>query len=1129
MTKPVEKYHSDLRLSPLAQELAKGRLVVGLLIWATVVLAAILLFGWVESWRYLSATLRTSFDLTVLVAGGGALVLLTTYTWFLRTQKLPETRPASLARAVLGAHSEVRDTILNAVQLSDQIHSSQFRGGSVALANAAIERGASRAAMLPADLLYPRETIHLWRKRLLTVLILFLMVYAVNFDGMNGAFVRLLQPRTAFPYPIPVSLAVDTAHREVLAGDTILVAGEINGRQYATVTLMTLSQGEVQEYSAPVKNGAFILNLPHVERTFGLLAKVNNNRFWEPWRVRYSDTLQVTVINRPVVQQLTVKVRPPAYTKLAASVHSRDILEINAMRGARIQLDGLVSKRVLRAELIFNSGKTQDLKVTGQQFGGQFTLRENDVFWIRVTDDEGVANLNPLKYPLYVTADAPPLAKMLVPAQDVMLNEAMILPLKVKLDDDFGFSKLSLNYQIRHPDYLVPDTTRYAMIIDLPQDRDKTMEVSHQWDLSELNLSPEDGVDYWFTVWDNDAVSGPKAAQTRIWSARLPSITEMFQQVNQTNESVQSETEDVLEVVKDIKKKIDELALEVTKNPQMSWEQQQEATQSMDALKKTEEKLREISEKLDKMIQSAKEQNVFDKETLDKYTELQELFQDLLSPELKAAMDKLQQAMQTENPRQIQQAMQDFQASMDNFKQSVERTLEIFKRVQIEQKLDELSRRLTDLAERQQELVADLESEDAAKQTDAAVKEQKISDDFEAAKQTAQDLNDLLRDQAELDPEMASEFQQAMEESQTSENLQHALQQMKQNQMQSAQPPAQQAQQSLEQLAQQAGSMQGQMQQNMMNEVMAAFRRIMMKTLNLSQMQEQLENQTGDVARHSSQIRDMADQQQALKDGLRQIAADLSGLANQTFAVGPQMGRMLGQSQSQMQAAIERMENRSPAQAAQAQSKAREALNLTAEQLSNAMQNLMQGGQSSGFQQYMEQLQQMAGQQQGLNQQTLMSMGNMSMMQQLAERQLQLRQNLDNIQEGMGDDPRMLGDLGKIGEEMEEVAKSMRQRNPRRDLVEKQERILSRLLDAQRSAHQRDFSKKRTSKTGEEQPFWTGPAGLPTDRGEARNVLYEELLYSLKQSYSREDQVLIRAYIEALSDEMNQPERSASP
>ncbi|OIO66105.1 MAG: hypothetical protein AUJ47_01750 [Candidatus Marinimicrobia bacterium CG1_02_48_14] len=1122
---PLQDPKSALRLSHLARELAKGRFQIGLLMWSTIVLAALMLMAWVESWRYLAPLVRTIFDTSIGIAGGGTLVLLIVWYYLLRDQKLTSTQPPVLARAVLGSNSDVRDAILNAVQLSQQIQSNQLTGSSTALAEAAIQQGANRAAALPADLLYPEAMIQIWRKRLVTVLIILLLVYAVNFDGMNGAFLRLFTPGVTYPYPLPVSLAIDTDQQEVLAGDTILVTGQIRGRQFSSVTLVQQSRDEQKFYSVPVKHGEFRVTLPHVEHTFKLLATIQNGRFWEPWQTQQSDTLHITVINRPVVQQLTVKIRPPAYTHLPGSVYSRDILEINAMRGSKISLEGLVSKPVKSAQLVFASGKKQDLIVTSQQVTGKFTLMENGVFWIQVMDDEGVSNLNPLKYPVYAMSDAPPLAKVLVPAQDVLLSDAFLLPLKLKLDDDFGFSKLTLNYQIRHPDYLMPDTSRYSLRIALPQESEKTLEINYNWAMDDLSLSPEDGVDYWFTVWDNDAVSGPKSAQTRIWSARLPSVSEMFQQVNQTNEEVKTQTEDVLDAVKEIKEKVDELALEVTKNPKMSWEQQQEARQSMEQMQQTEQKLKDISEKLDKMIQSAKEQNLFDKETLDKYSELQELFQDLLSPELKAAMEKLQQAMQDQNPQQIQQAMQDFQASMENFKQSVERTLEIFKRVQIEQKLDELSQRLTDLAERQSELVQDLESKDAGKQMDSAVKEQKISDEFEAAKQTAQDLNNLLQDQQELDPQMGAEFQQAMEQSQTSENLQQSLQQMKNSQMQSAQQPAQRAQQSLQQLAQQAAAMQSQMQQQMMDEVVSAFRKIMMKTLNLSQMQESLEDQTRDVAQHSSQIGEMADQQQALKEGLKQIAADMSGLANQTFAVSPKLGQTLGQSQTQMENAIERMESRSPAQAAQAQAKAREALNMTAEQLASAMQNLMQGGQSSGFEQYMQQLQQMAGQQQGLNQQTMMGMGNMSMMQQLAERQMQLKKNLQNIQEGMGDDPRMMGDLGKIGQEMEEVAKAMRQSKPRRDLMEKQERILSRLLDAQRSANQRDFSKKRTSKTGEDQSFWTGPNGLPADLGEARNVIYEELLYSLKQSYSREDQALIRAYFEALSDQMNQSDQ----
>ena len=105
---------------------------------------------------------------------------------------------------------------------------------------------------------------------------------------------------------------------------------------------------------------------------------------------------------------------------------------------------------------------------------------------------------------------------------------------------------------------------------------------------------------------------------------------------------------------------------------------------------------------------------------------------------------------------------------------------------------------------------------------------------------------------------------------------------------------------------------------------------------------------------------------------------------------------------------------------------------------------------------------------------------------------------------------------------MEAVAKELQKKRPSQKIHEQQERILSRLLDAQRSATQRDYSKKRKSETAENNPFWTGSGKLPEDLGEARNQLYEELIFSLKQSYSREEQALIRAYFNRLEAELNE-------
>jgi hypothetical protein len=77
-------------------------------------------------------------------------------------------------------------------------------------------------------------------------------------------------------------------------------------------------------------------------------------------------------------------------------------------------------------------------------------------------------------------------------------------------------------------------------------------------------------------------------------------------------------------------------------------------------------------------------------------------------------------------------------------------------------------------------------------------------------------------------------------------------------------------------------------------------------------------------------------------------------------------------------------------------------------------------------------------------------------------------------------------------------------------------------LDAQRSATKKDFSKKRKSETAGANPFWTGSDVLPEDRGETRNQLYEELIFSLKQDYNREEQALIREYFNRLESEINE-------
>ncbi len=1103
---------------PFASAIARGFRTKSLL--SLGLLLLIIFFGIIsaESIRYFDSEMRW-FLLRIFIGiglfGAASIAIL---TQLLSNQKLKSTTSISITKALSEKLHEGGQIILQGFHLSND---PMQAGISVELKDIAIQNALSQLQQVDAHILYPEFRIKILKKRFTLVSGALLILALIFFQPISLAFTRVMHPFTVFEYPMPVIIKIQADDYDVLAGDTIHVSGQILGREAQSVHLLIDSKNHHNDKIIRVRDSNYEMILPRVQESFSVIASSKMAYFWEPWTWARSDIISVHVLNRPVVSSMETTIIPPKYTGLEIQISTDNARKISTLPGSKIEIRGKSTKALSRAVVQFQTKSDIACDVKSDVFFANWTIHQSDNFKLNIFDDDSIPNLNPLEYLVYIDEDAAPYIKIILPAMDVLLGDNAQLPLRLKIGDDFGFSKLLLNYRILKPDYFEPDSTVYKSNIKIPSDSKTAAEFDWNWDLSELNLIPEWGVEYWFQIYDNNNVSGYSMAKSKVYSARLPSMLEMFEQTDAKEKEIRQDTESVLESVKDIKEKIDQLAMEVKKDQQLDWNQQQDAQNAMADMKALEQQLEAISEELDKMIQESQEQNLFDDETLNQFEELQKMFENLMTQELKEAMRNLQDAMEENNPQAMENAMSEFQQSMDEFKKSLERTLELFKQVEMEQKMDELSSRMAEMAKQQEELLNSMDEN--SPETTAAL-EENIEKAFEQAQKVAEELKELAEENENLDTSQLDELQSEMSESGAKEDLSEATDQFKEGNMEAGKPSAKSAQKKLQKMAQQAGQMQQGMQQQMMEQVMGEFRKILMKTLSLSQRQEALESETKKARSTSSTLRDYADDQYDLTRNIQQIAAELSDLGNETFAVSGKSAKQLGKALSAMQEAISEMESRRPGQAAGQQKGARQALNQLAQDLASSMQSLEEGGQASGFQQYMESLQKMAGQQQGLNQETMMQMGqgNQSMMQQMARRQSALRDQLGQIEQGMGNDGRMLGDLGKIGEEMEAVAKELNAKRPNKKVVEQQERILSKLLDAQRSAHQRDFSKKRKSETASEINNSSLRIELPDDLGEKRNILYEELIYSLKQSYTPEERALIQQYFQLL-EEMETP------
>ena len=200
-------------------------------------------------------------------------------------------------------------------------------------------------------------------------------------------------------------------------------------------------------------------------------------------------------------------------------------------------------------------------------------------------------------------------------------------------------------------------------------------------------------------------------------------------------------------------------------------------------------------------------------------------------------------------------------------------------------------------------------------------------------------------------------------------------------------------------------------------------------------------------------------------------------------------------------------------------------LNEAVAELRKSMQSLSGSSSSIGFQEMMQRMMGISNQQQGINQQTAgmgqqpgLSMEQQAAMSRLAAEQEALRKSLEQLQGEAGNRSELLGDLEKVGQDMQEVVKDFQKRNVNPDTINRQKRILSRLLDAQRSVHNRDFSKKRKAQTGKEYRV-VSPNALPSDLLSSKDRLKNELLRALKEGYSKDYRELIRRYFDSLSRE----------
>lgn len=905
------------------------------------------------------------------------------------------------------------------------------------------------------------------------------------------------------------------------AGEAIPVEARFAGYRGTDVFLLVQNnEDEMKTYpmaEAPRREGrAFEAEIPPLEE---------NARY----RVRFeggeSSWYTVSVRRPPVLTEIAYTLRFPSYTGLREETVRENHGNVSALYGTLVRLEIAANKPLREGRLEREGEPPIELRAEGASLAGSFTVDGPFEYRVRALDEEGAENADPVLYRVVPLEDEKPFVRIDRPAEDIVLGEGMKIDLGFSALDDFGVTKVLLVYRKGEED---------ERRIDLFETSQRVREIEREraWDLSDLNLFPEDVVVYYLEAWDNDTVRGPKRGVSEIRRVRMPSLAEVFAEATGDRASEIEELEEIYEESRDLEKTIDDLAREIRKSEEVSWEEKKKIEGILERQKDIEQSLREVSEGMEKAVETLEENRLITPETLARMAELAELLNEVATDEMRRAMQELQQAMQELNPEEIRKAAENLNLTQQDLIERLDRAIEMLKRLRDLQDADAIAASLQRLAERQRELRERSEASESSELADRAAEEEALREELE---RMAQEMEEAARRAGETSPDLSRALQESrssLEKKQTSSKMSRAAESLRAGQKNEGTESQQEAENDLFDLAFRLSEQVASMCSASRQRAQAAFGESILDLLYLSERQEEIVLSAEGMRRGAS-----IESRRSLAEKELEIAAALGRTMEKIREVGrevPELSAfvldMLRRGRLKAEEAARRLEEGQADLARARSSEAMSTVNRAVVELLRSMENQSASCSSpSGQNQGLQEMQQMTEEQRGLNRETAqlplpssnpasLPMEARAEMTRLAAEQNRIRKGLEELQGEVEEGGEVLGKLDQILEEMRKVERDLEKANLSPETRERQEKILSRMLDAQRSLRDRGYRRERRSRTGGEMET-VSPESIPRTLSEVRERMREDPLRTRDLAVPPEYEELIRSYFRSLTEE----------
>ncbi len=820
-----------------------------------------------------------------------------------------------------------------------------------------------------------------------------------------------------------------------------------------------------------------------------------------------TEVYELQVSNKPLITDYKLTITPPSYTALPA-YEQNNVGDVTCPFGSEINF----SFNTLYTDSLSINFADSLLEVTKDLSSYRANYKvfkpSNYTVYTHSKESDYIDSLN---YVVDIIADEYPKINLVQSVDSTFLTRHYF---KGAIVDDYGFNKLK--FELKAQDF--------DSIIDIPIVKNLRHQEFYFFFDFEHFKERFSTIDYSFSITDNDYFNGYKCSYTSEFSFSFPTEKEIEEHADNLMQELDSLMNEGNKINNSIARELASLYQKNQSGELTEHDKNQYIKSIIDKkeeLNSTLQNISDVNKQLNNYNSSFTQQR---KDILEKQSQIQNLLDEMMNAELESLFDELNNLAEDFDPASLNQLMDNIQMPLSDLSKQLDKNLEMLNRMKLEQDISNMSDNLSELAQDIKEASDSFDKKDNSAQE----KIDKISDRFD---ELSDKYESLKEKEKELEkpfnlPDLDDEIQDT-KKSIDDVKEQHSSQTNKQTQKQ-----LDQISQNISNMSDKINNKMGAGGMSMQMENLENLKRIIKNLITISLSQEELilETENAQGASSALHINEIQFNQEKIIRQTNHISDSLFSLSTRLPVLSMKFTQEIYKLNTNHNEIIAQLREGRLYNVPNLQQKSMMAFNELALFLNDVLQRLedmMQNSQgdgksSSSSKNNKDGMQQMKNMQKSMKEQLkqmidALKNGNKQQISQMMGKSLKMQEMMQQmINEMMMDDSfgsTAKQELSDINSLIEHNKQEILSNKVNSRTIDRQNKILDKLLKAEKAETERDEDKERKSDTAKKL-FYENPTMLFNSdtirNGKVDDIYYDDI--KLKFYY----QNIYRDYIEQI-------------